>query len=203
MAGNVDLDITVLDVVGLGIVAKIIRQQTEDAETSAGRADLDIGILEAVYDGLCPREQFVVLDTVIQIDAYNPAADTDTDAVKTCCGCRSIESRKGGRVIHTGSTRGARCIRYLFLLGLVAIPQFIFPVAELIVAFEKRRYFFKLNLHDVCLLSVDCFLHFPLDMRSAFLRRFQNFFSYTSQWKRGKRFGEKSSGFSAPTLHCG
>ena len=32
-------------------------------------------------------------------------------------------------------------------------------------------------------------------MRSAFLRRFQNFFSYTSQWKRGKRFGENPAAF--------
>ena len=85
MAGNVDLDITVLDVVGLGIVAEVTRQQTEDAETGTGWTDLDIGILEAVYDGLRPREYVPVHDTVIQIDAYESAADTDTNAVITCC----------------------------------------------------------------------------------------------------------------------
>ena len=173
MAGNVDLDITVFDVVGLGVVAEVTRQQAENAETGTGRADLDIGILEAVYDGLCPREQISVLETVVEVDTHDSAADTDTDAVKPCCGCRSIEGSKGGRVAYIGSACSARCIRHLFLLSL---PQFIFPVAELIVASEKRRYSFKLNLHNVCLLSVDCSLHFPLDMRSAFLRRFQNFF---------------------------
>ena len=138
MAGNVDLDIPGFDVVGLGIVAEVTRQQAEDAETGTGPADLDIGILEAVYDGLCPWEYVPVHDTVIQIDAHNPAADTDTNAVIACCGCRSIESRKGGRVAYIGTACSARCIRHLFLLSL---PQLILPVAELIVAFEKRRYF--------------------------------------------------------------
>ena len=154
MAGNVNLDITVLDVVGLGIVAEIIRQQTEDAETGTGWADLYIGILEAVYNGLRPGEQIAILNAVVQVDAHDSAADTDTDAVIICCRCRSIESGKGGRVAHAGS---ACCPRYIRYLGLVAVPLFIFPVAELSVAFEKRRYFFKLNLHCVCLLSILCF----------------------------------------------
>lgn len=154
MTGDVDLNVTFLDVVGLGIVGEAVRQQAEDADARARGADLDIGRIKTVYDSLRPREQFAVLDTVIEVDAHDFAADTDTDAVIICCRCRSIESRKGGRVAHAGS---ACCPRYIRHLGLVAVPLFIFPVTELSVAFEKRRYFFKLNLHCVCLLSILCF----------------------------------------------
>ena len=154
MTGDVDLNVTFLDVVGLGIVGEAVRQQAEDADARARGADLDIGRIKTVYDSLRPREQIAILNAVVQVDAHDSAADTDTDAVIICCRCRSIESGKGSWIAYIGS---ACCPRYIRHLGLVAVPLFIFPVTELSVAFEKRRYFFKLNLHCVCLLSILCF----------------------------------------------
>ena len=43
VTGDVDLDITFLDVIGLGIVDETVRQQTEDADTRAGGTDLGVG----------------------------------------------------------------------------------------------------------------------------------------------------------------
>ena len=118
------------DVIGLGIVFKAARQQTENADALAGGTDFDVGRTEAVYDGLRPREQLAILDTVVQVDTHDPAADTDADAVIACCGYRSLKGCECGRVIHIGF---ASCAGHIRHLGLIAVPQFISPVAELAV----------------------------------------------------------------------
>lgn len=59
------------------------------------------------------------------------------------------------------------------------VPQFVSPVAELSVVLEVLRYFLKLNLHCVCLLSVVCSLHCPPDIRMFVFQNFEEFSSFT------------------------
>ena len=96
-------------------------------------------MLETVYDFLRPREQLAILHAVVQVDAHDPAADTDADAVIACCGCRSLKGCEGGRDFYIGSACGTGCIRHL---GFVTAPHFVLPTAELAVVLEKLRYFF-------------------------------------------------------------
>lgn len=76
MDRDVDLDVTLLDVVGLGIVDEAVRQQTEDADTRTGGTDFDIGRTEAVYNFLLLREQLAIHDAVVEVDAHDSAVDT-------------------------------------------------------------------------------------------------------------------------------
>jgi len=132
VTGDVDLDISFFDVVGLGIIGEFIWQLTEDADTRAGGTDLDIGHCKVVYDLLRPRKQSVLLDAVVEVDAHDPTVDTDADAVIACCGCRSVKGYEGRCVIHIGFACSPRCVWYF---GLFAISQFVLPVAELVGVF--------------------------------------------------------------------
>lgn len=137
VTGYVKLDVTTLDIIGLSIVGEAVRQQTEDADTCAGGTDLDIGRFEALNDVLRPWEQLAIHDAMVQVDAHDPA--TDTDAVIACCGCYSFKGCEGIRGTHAGS---ACCAKRIWHFDLIAVPQFIFPTAELSVRLEELRYFF-------------------------------------------------------------
>ncbi len=119
VAGDIDLDIALLDVVGLGIVGKAIRQQADNADACTGETDLDVCGMESVYVFLCPGDQVAVHDVVVEVDAHDPVTKPDANVVIACCGERSIKCCEGGRVIHTGSACGVQHIRHF---DLIAVP---------------------------------------------------------------------------------
>lgn len=126
MTGDVDLDVTVFDVVGGGIIGELLWHQAEDADTCSVGADLDIDGVEFVHDFLRQREQSAVRHAVVEVNACDAVHHTNADAVIARCGYRRTKGCEGGWIIGSGFTPGDRVIGDF---GLPALDGFIPPAA--------------------------------------------------------------------------